>query len=94
MNFWQRLFGRKKTAPPDRAKTAPLDPGTLPSSPTPEGRQHILIGSAQSVGMERTHNEDALLQLFYSITFKQRRNLKKSVIFLRTNGQQLNVCVI
>ncbi len=61
MNLWQRLFGHKKSAPPDRAKTAPLDPGVLPSPPTPEGRQHILLGSAQSVGMERTHNEDALL---------------------------------
>jgi serine/threonine protein phosphatase PrpC len=63
MNLWQRLFGKKQTAPPDRAKTAPLDPGTLEGHAPLEGRRHVMVGSAQSSGIERTHNEDALLVL-------------------------------
>jgi serine/threonine protein phosphatase PrpC len=64
MDFFRRLFSKKKpAATPDGVKTAPLDPMTVaPTMVTPlQGR--ILVGMAQSVGVERTHNEDALFVL-------------------------------
>lgn len=61
MDFLNRLFGKRKSAPPDIIDTAPLDPsmigpGGIPAQQT--GR--ILVGTAQSTGLERSHNEDAL----------------------------------
>jgi protein phosphatase len=61
MTFWQRLFRRPKAPAPDRAKTAPLDPGTLEAHADLESKRHIVVGAAQSTGIERTHNEDAML---------------------------------
>jgi protein phosphatase len=64
MEFLKRLFLRKKVQPePDSAKTAPLDPETLGKEVLGEKRHTITVGSAQSKGIERSHNEDALLVL-------------------------------
>jgi protein phosphatase len=63
MNFFRRLFRRGKAPEPDRAKTAPLDPETLGKEVLGEKRHAITVGSAQSKGIERSHNEDAILVL-------------------------------
>lgn len=64
MDFLRNLFGNRKLVPPDNIDTAPLDPSmieheTLVAFET--GR--ILVGTAQSTGLERSHNEDALFVL-------------------------------
>lgn len=64
MDLFRRIFRKKKSpVSPDGVKTAPLDPLTVsPTMITPlQGR--ILIGMAQSTGIERTHNEDSLFVL-------------------------------
>jgi protein phosphatase len=63
MNFFRRLFRRGKAPEPDRAKTAPLDPETLGKEVLGEKRRGITVASAQSKGIERSHNEDAILVL-------------------------------
>ncbi|HEX9795752.1 MAG TPA: PP2C family serine/threonine-protein phosphatase [Anaerolineales bacterium] len=68
MSFLQRLFGRGKTedlGPQDQrsADTAPLDPDRTEIIQVEDFRRHVLFGSAQSVGIERDHNEDALFVL-------------------------------
>jgi PPM family protein phosphatase len=72
MTFWQRLFGKKPSPPPDRAQTAPLDPGILAHPPDIKASRRILIGAAQSTGMERNHNEDALFYLSGSSDGQER----------------------
>ncbi|HET7009617.1 MAG TPA: PP2C family serine/threonine-protein phosphatase [Anaerolineales bacterium] len=72
MNFWQRLFRRKTSPSPDRIQTAPLDPGILARSPAVPTSRRILIGSAQSTGMERNHNEDSLFYLSGSSDGQER----------------------
>ncbi len=67
MNWLRRLFGRQKddrqVMPADQVKTAPLDPGSVPAN-LPIGRHmHMIVGTAQSTGIERSHNEDALFVL-------------------------------
>ncbi len=67
MAFLKRLFGiATSTADepsPDGIETAPLDPSLV----EPDGRSHmrtrILVGTSQSTGVERAHNEDALLAM-------------------------------
>ena len=64
MDLFKRIFGKKKAVvSPDGVKTAPLDPMALtPTVITPlQGR--VLLGMAQSTGVERTHNEDSLFVL-------------------------------
>jgi len=61
MDLFKRIFGKKKAVvSSDGVKTAPLDPmAVTPPVITPlQGR--VLLGMAQSTGIERTHNEDAL----------------------------------
>jgi PPM family protein phosphatase len=72
MNFWQRLFGKKPSPSPDRVQTAPLDPGILTRAPTTQAARRILIGAAQSTGMERNHNEDSLFYLSGSSEGQER----------------------
>jgi protein phosphatase len=67
MPFWDRLFRKPAAKPqPDGAETAPLDPslveGELPQRPL----RRIMIGTSQSTGVERAHNEDALFALLGS----------------------------
>jgi protein phosphatase len=64
MSFWKRLFRKAPRPSPDTVKTAPLDIGALGQAPPVRGVRRIVLGAAQSTGIERTHNEDAL---FYMI---------------------------
>ncbi|MFP3854665.1 MAG: PP2C family protein-serine/threonine phosphatase [Anaerolineales bacterium] len=76
MDFLRRLFGQE--AEPEQqdektqtdtprnggtADTAPLDPAQSEIRFIEDFRRHIKYGSAQSVGVERDHNEDALFVL-------------------------------
>lgn len=69
MNFLQRILGRQPAEEPKpsddgTADTAPLDPEQSEAIKFVEDfRRHISYGSAQSVGVERDHNEDALFVL-------------------------------
>ena len=63
MSFWQRIFGKKQHPSPDRVQTAPLDPGVLGKPPAERPSRRVQIGAAQSTGMERNHNEDALFYM-------------------------------
>jgi protein phosphatase len=64
MSFWKRLFRKAPRPSPDTVKTAPLDIGVLGQAPPVRGVRRLVLGAAQSTGIERTHNEDAL---FYMI---------------------------
>lgn len=61
MDFLRRLVGRAQRLPPDQASTAPLDPRKIPGGLIEELRKHVTTGAAQSIGKERTKNDDALL---------------------------------
>jgi protein phosphatase len=65
MTFLQRIFGKSQPAgqPPDRIETAPLDPSMIEGASLSD---RILVGTSQSTGVERAHNEDALFALFGS----------------------------
>src|SRR3989304_3076686 len=63
MSFWKRLFRKAPRPSPDTVKTAPLDSGVLGQIPPVHGVRRMLIGAAQSTGIERTHNEDALFYM-------------------------------
>jgi serine/threonine protein phosphatase PrpC len=64
MTFLQRIFGRPEAQieepSPDGAETAPLDPSRIDGAAI---SNHILVGTSQSTGVERAHNEDALFSL-------------------------------
>lgn len=65
--FWGKIFSKKKKEPtPADVKTAPLSEEQL-KSVTVEQLKHsppqLLVGSAQSVGKQRDHNEDTLFTL-------------------------------
>ncbi len=64
MDFFKRIFGKKKPpVSPDGVKTAPLDPMMVaPTTITPL-QARVLLGMAQSIGVERTHNEDSMFVL-------------------------------
>lgn len=61
MSFLKRLLGGKKDRSRAHVSTAPLDPSLIPSDFPREERRHILVGSAHSAGMERSHDDDSLL---------------------------------
>ena len=63
MNFWKRLFRRPARPSPDSIKTAPLDDSILGQAPPVRSVRRMVLGAAQSTGIERTHNEDALFYL-------------------------------
>ena len=63
MSFLKGIFGKKEPPAPDSVKTSPLDPRSLTLGPGRRSRRHVAIGTAQSVGVERNHNEDALFVL-------------------------------
>lgn len=67
MDSIRRFFrGRQKPAP-DQASTAPLDPTKLPEPFIDLVRQHVSVGSSQSIGRERKSNDDALLLISGSV---------------------------
>jgi PPM family protein phosphatase len=64
MDLFKRIFGKKRApASPDGVKTAPLDPMTVARTMVAPLQGRILVGMAQSTGVERTHNEDSLFAL-------------------------------
>ncbi|MEK7682878.1 MAG: protein phosphatase 2C domain-containing protein [Chloroflexota bacterium] len=67
MTFLQRIFGKSLTQiggqSPDRIETAPLDPSLIEGAALSD---RILVGTSQSTGVERAHNEDALFSLIGS----------------------------
>jgi len=63
MDFFKRFFAKSKPAVVEGVKTAPLDPRALHTSTELPLAQRLILGMAQSAGMERTHNEDALFAL-------------------------------
>lgn len=64
MTFLQRIFGKSAVHASDTVQdsieTAPLDPAQIEGAAL---SSHILIGTSQSTGVERAHNEDALFSL-------------------------------
>jgi serine/threonine protein phosphatase PrpC len=72
MSFLKRLFSRRaarpsaeagKTQSREDAKTAPLNPAMVDGAKPEVPIRHLTYGAAQSKGMERDHNEDALFIL-------------------------------
>lgn len=76
-NFFKKLFGKQKGDPqPDQAsvpsyadvKTSPLTDEVVQASLGMEKHRYnpsqLLVGSAQSVGKQREHNEDTIYQMY------------------------------
>ena len=61
--FIKRIFRREEVHPPGSIKTAPLEPYQMKSAWQLDGQQAIVVGAAQSAGIERDHNEDTLFVL-------------------------------
>lgn len=62
-NFLKKYFSRKEPEnKPAAIKTAPLDAAELESvtAPIPMRPPQLVVGTGQSVGLQRDHNEDAL----------------------------------
>ncbi len=61
MDFLDRLLGKRKHLAPDIIDTAPLDPAMVEQvEKVALEKGRILVGTAQSTGLERSHNEDTL----------------------------------
>jgi len=63
VNFLKKLFSRKEPEnKPAAIKTAPLDATELESvtAPIPMRPPQLVVGTGQSVGLQRDHNEDTL----------------------------------
>lgn len=61
MDFLDRLLGRRTRVAPDIIDTAPLDPAMVEQvEKVAMQKGRILVGTAQSTGLERSHNEDTL----------------------------------
>ena len=64
MTFLQRIFGKApadlEQTGPDGIETAPLEPSTIDGTAL---GSYTLVGTSQSTGVERAHNEDALFSL-------------------------------
>lgn len=66
LNFIQRIFQRKRPSAALDVRTAPLSEEQLKSvsvRPVQLKPPQLIVGSAQSVGRQRDHNEDALFTL-------------------------------
>ena len=64
MDFFKKLIPKPKPkpSPAEGVKTAPLDP-SLAGPPATSPALHLVVGIAQSVGIERTHNEDSVMAI-------------------------------
>lgn len=63
LNFLKKYFSRKEPeSKPAAIKTAPLDAAELESvtAPIPMRPPQLVVGTGQSVGLQRDHNEDTL----------------------------------
>lgn len=63
MFIFRRIFGRKRVPSLGHAQTTPLDEHEFISDRSPESRRHVLVGSAHSVGIERSQDDDSSLIL-------------------------------
>lgn len=66
LNFLEKLFGKKKPAASNNVQTAPLTEeqlATVSSMEVSMRPMQVIVGSAQSVGRQRDHNEDSLFCL-------------------------------
>ena len=66
MDLFKKLFPKSTPKPKspsvEGVKTAPLDP-SLVGRPLTSQQLHLTVGIAQSSGIERTHNEDAVMAI-------------------------------
>ena len=60
MEYLKKFFQKVRTLPADKIDTAPLDPQKVSGQVAAEQIRNITVGTAQSTGLERSHNEDAL----------------------------------
>ncbi len=63
MNILEKLFKRKKTEPTGHARASAGIARQAIIDTDPGMARHILVGQAQSIGLERKHNEDVLFVL-------------------------------
>jgi serine/threonine protein phosphatase PrpC len=63
MNILNKLFKRTKTEPPRRARATTSTDRQAIIDTDPGMARHIIVGQAQSIGLERKHNEDVLFVL-------------------------------
>jgi PPM family protein phosphatase len=83
MDFLKRLIPRPKPTPVEGIKTAPLDPGVLAAA-AERRPTRLAVGIAQSSGIERTHNEDAVMVVHGSAGGKE--DLQDFGVFLVADG--------
>lgn len=60
MNYLNRIFGKKKPSSAHKIDTVPLDRSSVNLKEFTFHDRNIIVGTAQSTGLERSHNEDAL----------------------------------
>jgi serine/threonine protein phosphatase PrpC len=60
MNLLNRIFKKKVTSSADKLDTLPTEKPSTHFQGYPKHDRNILVGTAQSTGLERSHNEDAL----------------------------------
>jgi protein phosphatase len=63
MFIFKRIFDRKRVPSIDQAQTAPLQEHEIIRDLSPESRRHVRVGSAHSVGLERSSDDDSSLIL-------------------------------
>ncbi len=83
-NFIEKIIRRRKALPPESVKTAPLDPSSLEPAWYLKEQQTIAVGTAQSTGIERDHNEDTLFVLLSNST--SNNSLPDFGLFLVADG--------
>jgi serine/threonine protein phosphatase PrpC len=72
MNIIDKLFKRSKTEPSRRAHVSADTARQAIIDTDPGMARHILVGQAQSIGLERKHNEDVLFVLTGNSSGEQR----------------------
>lgn len=60
MNLLNRIFGKKVNSPANKLDTVPLEKPSAHLQGHAKHDRNIIVGTAQSTGLERSHNEDAL----------------------------------
>jgi serine/threonine protein phosphatase PrpC len=60
MNLLKRILNKKASTPADKLDTVPLDKPSTQLQGYALHDRNITVGTAQSTGLERSHNEDAL----------------------------------
>ncbi len=60
MNLLKRIFGKNVSSSADKLDTVPLEKPSVHMQGYTAHDRNIIVGTAQSTGLERSHNEDAL----------------------------------